>query len=60
MKPSESNEFTECVLDDKKLPFKLSGAVAAVKIGAALQEALRTGVKLEFNEIGERISKAKL
>jgi myo-inositol 2-dehydrogenase/D-chiro-inositol 1-dehydrogenase len=57
---TESNEFTECVLDDKKLPFKLSGAVAAVKIGAALQEALRTGVKLEFNEIGERISKAKL
>jgi hypothetical protein len=34
--------------------------VAAAKIGAALQEALRTGVKLEFNEIGERISKAKL
>jgi myo-inositol 2-dehydrogenase/D-chiro-inositol 1-dehydrogenase len=57
---TESNEFTECVLDDKQLPFELSGAVTAVKIGAALQEALRTGVKLEFDETGERISKAKL
>jgi myo-inositol 2-dehydrogenase/D-chiro-inositol 1-dehydrogenase len=57
---TESNEFTECVLDGKELPFDLSGAVAAVKIGAALQEALRSGVKLEFDETGERISKANL
>jgi myo-inositol 2-dehydrogenase/D-chiro-inositol 1-dehydrogenase len=48
------------VLDDKGLPFELSGAVSAAKIGAALQEALRTGVKLEFNEVGERVSIAKL
>ena len=57
---TESNEFTECVLDDKKLPFKLTGAVQAVKIGCALQESLRTGKKIEFDEIGNRIEKAKL
>lgn len=51
----ESNEFTEAVLDDKPLPFKLSGAVKALSIGSALQEALRTGKKLFFNEIGERV-----
>lgn len=56
---TESNEFTECVLDDKKLPFKLQGAVSAVKIGAALQRALRTGKKIEYNEIGEEIVEDK-
>jgi len=48
------------VLDNTKLPFKLAGAVQAVRIGAALQEALRTGKKLEFDEIGQRLDKARL
>ena len=52
---SRSNEFTECVLDDKKLPFQLQGAVRAVRIGEALQRALRTERKIEYNEIGEEI-----
>jgi len=57
---TESNEFTECCLDNKPLPFKLSGAVQSVKIGCALQESLRSGKKIEFNEIGERLEKARL
>lgn len=56
---TESNEFTECVLDGKKPPFQLSGAIAAVKIADALQKSLRTGKKLEFNEIGEEIMEEK-
>lgn len=57
---TESNEFTECCLDDKPLPFKLTGAVQAVKIGCALQESLRSGQKIEFDELGYRIEKARL
>ena len=59
---TESNEFTEAILDNKKLPFKLAGALQAVKIGCALQEAYRTGKKLEFDENGNRIveNKARL
>jgi myo-inositol 2-dehydrogenase / D-chiro-inositol 1-dehydrogenase len=53
---TESNEFTACVLDDKKLPFKLAGAIQAVQIGCALQESLRTGKKIEFDELGQRIT----
>ena len=56
---TEANEFTECILDDKPLPFKLTGAVQAVKIGCALQESLRNGKKIEFDEIGNRIQQAK-
>lgn len=56
---TESNEFTECVLDGKELPFGLSGAITAVKIGDALQKSLRTGRKLEFNELGEEIVEDK-
>ncbi|KAK3697292.1 hypothetical protein LTR37_017525 [Vermiconidia calcicola] len=59
---TESNEFTECCLDDKPLPFKLTGAVQAVKIGCALQESLRSGRKIEFDERGDSVGleKAKL
>lgn len=51
----ESNEFTECVLDNKKLPFKLIGAVQAVKIGGAMRESQQTGKKIEFDELGNQI-----
>lgn len=57
---TESNEFTACVLDDTPLPFQLAGAVQAVKIGCALQESLRTGRKIEFDESGNRVEKAQL
>lgn len=52
---TESNEFTECCLEDKPLPFKLEGALQAVKIGSALQESLRSGKKIEFDESGVRL-----
>ena len=57
---TESNEFTECCLDDKQLPFQLSGAVQAVKIGCALQESLRSGLKIQFDEDGNRREMARL
>ena len=56
----EANEFTECCLDDKPLPFEFAGAVQAVKIGCALQESLRTGKKLWFDETGRRVEHAQL
>jgi myo-inositol 2-dehydrogenase/D-chiro-inositol 1-dehydrogenase len=57
---TEANEFTECCLENKRLPFKLSTAVDAVKIGCALQESLRTGKKICFDETGRRIEYARL
>jgi myo-inositol 2-dehydrogenase/D-chiro-inositol 1-dehydrogenase len=57
---TESNEFTACCLDNTPLPMKLSGAVQAVKIGCALQEALVTGKKIWFDEVGRRTEKAQL
>lgn len=57
---TEANEFTEACLDNKPLPMNLDGAVKAVSIGAALQESLITGKKIEFDESGRRIEKAKL
>ena len=50
----ETNEFTDCCLDNTPLPMKLSNAVKAVQIGAWLQEALVTGKQLRFDEIGRR------
>ncbi|KAK3675185.1 hypothetical protein LTR78_005119 [Recurvomyces mirabilis] len=60
---TESNEFTAAVLDNTKLPFKLTGAVQAVKIGAAMTKSLRTGKKIDFDELGneiEEVQKARL
>ena len=51
----ESNEFTACVLEGRELPFELGGALMAVRIGCALQESVRTGRKIDFDERGERI-----
>lgn len=56
---TEANEFTACCLDDTEPPFRLEGAVNAVKIGCALQESLITGKKIEFNEIGQRVDAAE-
>lgn len=57
---TESNEFTAAVLDNTELPLKLEGAVQAVRIGAALQEALITGKKIFFDEAGRRIEQSRL
>lgn len=57
---TESNEFTAACLDNVRLPFKLSGAVQAVKIGCALQESLNSGKKIDFDETGRRLENSKL
>ncbi|KAK7407882.1 hypothetical protein QQX98_009941 [Neonectria punicea] len=57
---TEANEFTAACLDNNKLPFKLSGAVQAVKIGCALQESLNSGQKISFDETGRRLETVKL
>lgn len=57
---NEANEFTDCCLDDLKLPMKLMGAVQAVKIGCGLQESLNSGQKIWFDETGRRIERAGL
>lgn len=53
---TEANEFTACCLDDTEVPFRLEGAVNAVKIGCALQESLIKGYKIEFDEVGKRLT----
>lgn len=57
---TEANEFTSCVLDGKPLPLQLEAAVQAVRIGAALQEAMVTGKKIWFDESGNRVEKSQL
>ncbi len=57
---TEANEFTACCLDNKKLPYTLEEAVQALEIGAALQESLRTGRKINFDEHGQRSESARL
>lgn len=52
---NEANEFTHAYLEDGPLPMKLTGAVQAVqavKMGCALQENLRSGHKIWFDERG--------
>ena len=56
----ESQEFADACLNNTPLPIKLSNAVKAVEIGAALQEALVTGKQIHFDEIGRRIEPSKL
>jgi myo-inositol 2-dehydrogenase/D-chiro-inositol 1-dehydrogenase len=59
---TEANEFTACILDGKEVPFQLSGAITAVKIGDALQKSLRTGKKIDYEDQGNEIveERAKL
>jgi myo-inositol 2-dehydrogenase/D-chiro-inositol 1-dehydrogenase len=56
----EAEEFVDCCLDGKTLPFKLEGALRAVMIGTALQESLRTGKMIRFDETGTRLEDSKL
>ncbi|KAL8709342.1 MAG: hypothetical protein Q9220_005935 [cf. Caloplaca sp. 1 TL-2023] len=57
---TEANEFTAACLDGGELPLKLSGAVQAVKIGSALQESLITGLKVWFNEAGDKVEAGQI
>lgn len=57
---TEAREFTACCLDDTPVPMKLEGAVEAVRIGCALQEALVGGKKIFFDKQGNRVERAVL
>ncbi|KAJ5776902.1 NAD(P)-binding protein [Penicillium odoratum] len=57
---TEANEFTAAVLEDRKLPLELEGAVQALRIGAALQEAMISGKKIFFDESRNRVESARL
>ncbi|CAG7943290.1 unnamed protein product [Penicillium salamii] len=57
---TEANEFTAACLDNLPPPMSLEGAVKAVRIGAALQESLISGKKIEFDESGKRVESARL
>ncbi|KAI9666956.1 MAG: hypothetical protein M1831_001461 [Alyxoria varia] len=56
----EVNEFVGCVLDGKDLPLGLEQAVMAVRIAGWLQESLVKGVKIDFDQDGKRVERAKL
>ncbi|KAM3448130.1 hypothetical protein MY3296_008051 [Beauveria thailandica] len=56
----EAVEFTDCCLDDTEVPVKLTTAVAAVRIAAALQQSMITGEKIWFNQLGQQAIKAQL
>lgn len=56
----EGRVFVEACLDNKELPVQLEGAVKAVVIGVALQDSLRTGLKIFFDEQGRRVERPRL
>ncbi|EFX00573.1 rossmann fold protein [Grosmannia clavigera kw1407] len=53
---TEANEFTACCLDNTPLPTRLQCAVSALEIGSLLQESLRSGKKIYFDEAGHRLA----
>ena len=51
---TELNQFTDAILEGKELPLRLESAYSGLHIAVALQESLRTGRKIEFDENGVR------
>jgi myo-inositol 2-dehydrogenase/D-chiro-inositol 1-dehydrogenase len=54
---TEANEFIAAVLDDKPVPLPLSTGMMVMKIAWALQDALATGERIQFDEKGSRLDK---
>ncbi|OJD33156.1 nad-binding rossmann fold oxidoreductase family protein [Diplodia corticola] len=52
---TELRVYADAVLDGKELPYPLGVAVKGMEIASALQESLRTGKKIEWDEAGNRI-----
>lgn len=52
---TELRVFADAVLDGTELPYPLDVAVKGMDVAAALQESLRTGTKIEWDEQGNRI-----
>ncbi|KAF2190876.1 NAD(P)-binding protein [Zopfia rhizophila CBS 207.26] len=55
----EARQFTEACLEGKDVPVDMDSSVEAVRIGCALQESLRSGKKIWFDEQGNRIEESK-
>ncbi|KAF9873019.1 hypothetical protein CkaCkLH20_09529 [Colletotrichum karsti] len=56
----QANDFTASIMDKGPPLIELTSAVEVVKIGVALQESMRTGWKICFDEHGTRIDQAHL
>ncbi|CAG8938042.1 unnamed protein product [Penicillium salamii] len=56
---TELNEFTEAVLEERELPLGLEAAYTGLQVALALQESLRTGEKIDFDENGARMDVSK-
>lgn len=56
---TELHVFADAVLDDQELPYGLDVAIKGMEIAAALQESVRTGKKIEWDEKGNRLSDAR-
>jgi myo-inositol 2-dehydrogenase/D-chiro-inositol 1-dehydrogenase len=54
---TEANEFVTAVLDDQPVPLPLSTGMMVMKIAWALQDALATGQRIQFDEKGNRLDK---
>ncbi|KAF2214274.1 hypothetical protein CERZMDRAFT_110629 [Cercospora zeae-maydis SCOH1-5] len=50
--------FADSVLDARPLPYELNVAVKGMELAEALQESLRTGEKIEWDEHGRRRSQS--
>lgn len=57
---TEADEFTACCLDGTTVPVKLRGTrEGGGQIKCALQESLRPGRKIWFDEVGRRMEMAR-
>ncbi|CAG7935883.1 unnamed protein product [Penicillium olsonii] len=55
----ELNEFTRVILEDQEVPLRLESAYMGLQIALALQESLRDGTKIDFDEGGVRSSASR-
>lgn len=53
---SEANAWVDAIIEGKPMPVPVASSVKALVIAEALQESLRTGKKIDFNEDGTRIA----
>ncbi|RMX75257.1 hypothetical protein D0869_11790 [Hortaea werneckii] len=52
---NEAQAWVDAVLAGGEMPVPLKSSLAALKIAAALQESLRSGERIKFDQSGERI-----
>jgi len=55
----EARQFTDAVLEGGEVPVDLQSSMEAVKIGVALQDSLRSGRKIFFDQQGNRVDDAR-